>query len=233
MTSDPPPSVTAVVMAFNEVFSVARVVEEIGHVLRSRGVHYEILIVDDGSFDGTHELADGLAKTSSSVRVIHHQINQGLGGVYRTGFHAARGEFLTFFPADGQFPATIIGQFLDQIPAYDLVLGYIETRQSFLASALSTLERQLYRLLFGSLPRFQGVLMLRRQMLEEIHLHSNGRGWGVLMEFIIRSDRAGYRLVSVPTAFRPRSHGRSKVINMRTISANLFEVLTLQRHLRV
>ena len=232
MTIDTHPTVTAVVMAFNEVLSLTHVVEEIGYVLRSRGIDYEILIIDDGSADGTPELADSLAKASSAVRVIHHEINQGLGGVYRTGFRAARGEFLTFFPADGQFPPAIIGQFLDQIPGYDLVLGYVETKRSLLASALSTLERRLYRLLFGSLPRFQGVLMLRREMLKEIHLHSSGRGWGVLMEFIIRSDRAGYRLASVPTAFRPRTHGRSKVINMRTIGANLYEVVELRRHLR-
>jgi hypothetical protein len=87
-------------------------------------------------------------------------------------------------------------------------------------------------LLFGSLPRFQGVLMFRRSLLDELELKSTGRGWTVLMELIIRASRGGYRLVSVPTEMRPRMSGKSKVNNLRTIWANLKQVFALRRHLQ-
>jgi glycosyltransferase involved in cell wall biosynthesis len=226
------PSLTAIVMAYNEAPTLTSVVEEIESALIEHRISYEVLIVDDGSSDGTAEVADQLAQKSDMVQVIHHEHNQGLGGVYRTGFRAARGDYLTFFPADAQFPASIMLQFWRVAPGHDLVLGYIEQRRSPFAALLSSLERQLYGYLFGPLPRFQGVLMLRRQLLQEMQLASSGRGWAVLMEFIIRSAQGGYRVVSVPTAFRPRAQGRSKVNNVRTIYSNLMEALVLRRHLR-
>jgi hypothetical protein len=65
-------------------------------------------------------------------------------------------------------------------------------------------------------------------MLDQLPLASAGRGWAVLMELIVRANRAGYRLVSVPTALWPRAHGRSKVNNVRTVLANTRQVLQLR-----
>lgn len=226
----PPPTITVVVMAYNEVDTVEATVQEIGAVLAELHEPHEILIVDDGSTDGTSAIADRLAATSSSVRVIHHAVNAGLGGVYRTGFREARGGFVTFFPADGQFPATIIPQFLRLMPDVDMVLGYLpDRRSSIVAKGLSFAERVLYRALFGRFPKFQGVLMFRRQLVRDLPLHSDGRGWAVLMELIIRVSRGGYRMMSVPTGMRPRRSGQSKVNNLRTITSNARQMLALRK----
>ena len=80
----------------------------------------------------------------------------------------------------------------------------------------------------GPLPRFQGILMFRRTVCERIPLTSVGRGWAVLMELIVRASQAGYRMRSVPIELRPRRSGSSKVQNLRTISSNLRQVLTLR-----
>lgn len=226
----PTPTITVVVMAYNEVDTVEATVQEIGAVLAELHEPHEILIVDDGSTDGTSPIADRLAAASSSVRVIHHAVNAGLGGVYRTGFREARGGFVTFFPADGQFPATIIPQFLRLMPDVDMVLGYLpDRRSSIVAKGLSFAERVLYRALFGRFPKFQGVLMFRRQLVRDLPLHSDGRGWAVLMELIIRVSRGGYRMMSVPTGMRPRRSGQSKVNNLRTITSNARQMLALRK----
>ena len=206
------------------------VADEITEAVQRLGISYELLIIDDGSTDETGEIADDLAQQSGLVRVVHHAPNGGLGAVYRTGFAEARGCYLTFFPADGQFPASSIERFLAVMPSQDMVLGYIPRRPGMVLSRmLSRLERLLYRALFGSLPAFQGVLMFRRGLLEEIGLESQGRGWAVLMELIIRTSREGYRITSIPTGIRPRFAGDSKVNNFRTIWANLIQVLELWR----
>ena len=101
-------AVSVVVMAYNEEATVEATIREIAAALQAIDGSHEIIVVDDGGADGTGEIADRLASTMSGIRVIHHQPNAGLGGVYRSGFAEARGEFLTFFPADGQFPAEII-----------------------------------------------------------------------------------------------------------------------------
>ena len=73
--------------------------------------------------------------------------------------------------------------------------------------------------------------MFRRELLREVELKSEGRGWAVLMEFILRVSRAGKRVISVPTEVRSRRSGRSKVNNFRTIFANVQQVLVLYRRL--
>ena len=227
---EPAPQVSVVIMAYNEAPALKMVADEITAVVQRLGIPYELLIIDDGSTDETGEIADHLAQQSGLVRVIHHAPNGGLGAVYRTGFGEARGLYLTFFPADGQFPASSIEQFLAVMPNQDMVLGYIPRRPGMVLSRmLSLLERLLYRALFGSLPTFQGLLMFRRVLLEEIELKSRGRGWAVLMELVIRTSRGGYRVTSIPTGVRPRFAGRSKVNNFRTIWSNLIQVLGLRR----
>ncbi len=224
------PEISVFVLAYNEVANLAASVAELAAVLAGLGRSYELVIVDDGSTDGTGPLADEIASATPNTLAIHHPINLGLGGVYRTGFAQARGLYLTFFPADGQFPATIIPQFLARTPEADLVLGYIPQRNSsWLAKGLSTTERLLYRALFGTFPKFQGIFLLRRQILTEIPLHSQGRGWAIVMEMILRVSRGPYRVVHEVNALRPRMSGESKVNNLRNITANLRQLVALRR----
>ena len=221
---------SVVVLAFNEVDSLRPTVGEIISTLERLGRTYEVIIVDDGSTDGTGRVADAISSENGFVRVIHHASNRGLGGVYRTGFTASRGTFLTFFPADGQFPAEILATFLPRMASNDLVLGYLPARtDSIVGKMLSGIERLLYAALFGRLPRFQGVFMARRELLVALPLRSTGRGWAILMEFIIRAVRARWRIESVPTTLRPRASGRSKVNNVRTITSNFAQMVALRR----
>jgi dolichol-phosphate mannosyltransferase len=223
--------VTVVVMAFDEAASLEVVVHEIRSALDAVGGSAEILIVDDGSSDGTGPIADRLASEGLGVRVVHHGVNKGLGGVYRTGFAEARGELLTFFPADGQFPGSILAAFVPAMEGHDMVLGYVERRDALLGRLLSAAERTLYRLLLGPLPRFQGVFMVRSRMLRSLSLRSEGRGWAIVMELVVRAARAGWRIESRPTALRARRSGTSKVQNARTVWANLRQVLALRGRL--
>jgi glycosyltransferase involved in cell wall biosynthesis len=227
----PPEGVSVIVMTYNEAGSLEGVVQEIATTLAAIGRPHEIVIIDDGSSDGSGIVAARLAESLLPVRVVTHDVNRGLGGVYRTGFVSAQLELVTFFPADGQFPAEILRQYVPLMANHDLVLGYIEQGPDTLwADALARAERLLYRLLFGKLPRFQGVFMIRHTVLERMRLRSQGRGWAVVMEMIIRVARGRYRVQSVPIALRPRQSGRSKVRNLRTIVSNLVQVLQLARH---
>src|SRR5207249_901760 len=145
-----------------------------------------------------------LAGALPGVRVVHHGANRGLGGVYRTGFEHAAGDLVSFFPADGQFPATILADFYPAMSDCDLVLGYLPERQSSpLAKGLSAAEKVLYRLMFGPMPRYQGVFMVRGPVLRGLRLETEGRGWGVVMEMVLKISRGPYRVKSRPTPLRP------------------------------
>lgn len=225
------PDLTVVLMLYNERSTIRDVALELGRILDSLQRPWELLIIDDGSTDGSETIADDLAKADSRIRVIHHGVNSGLGAVYRTGFSAAQGFYVTFFPADGQFPPQILQKFRPAMENADLVLGYLPDRPSaWMSRLLSATERLLYRALLGPMPRFQGIMMFRRDLLKEITLRSDGRGWAVVMEFILRVSHKSSRVISLPTAVRPRTAGRSKVNNVRTITANIQQLARL-RHL--
>jgi len=226
-----PPALTVVVMAFNEASNLEAVVREIRSTLDRLGRRAEILVVDDGSTDGTGGIADGLSVSVPELRVVHHAPNGGLGAVYRTGFAQARGDLVTFFPADGQFPASILESFVPAMEGHDMVLGYVPRRDSLVGRLLSGAERAAYRLLLGPIPRFQGVFMVRRASLARITLHSQGRGWAIVMELLARAARAGWRMKSLPTGIRARLSGTSKVQNVRTIWSNLLQVVALRGRL--
>lgn len=221
------------IMFFNERKSLEDVFSEIREILVSTNLIFEILLIDDGSSDGSSDLADDLAASHPDVRVIHHEVNQGLGGVYRTGFSEAQGEYLTFFPADGQFPAASIPDFLAAMQDADLALGLIDPGKRPLSGRLlSWIERFMYRVLVGPMPRFQGIFMIRTSLLQTFPLHSQGRGWGILMECILRAHRGGARVRHVMTEVRPRQAGESKVQNWKTIVSNARQVLRLRSVLR-
>jgi dolichol-phosphate mannosyltransferase len=238
------PFLTVAVLAYNERASLAAVCDELALAMASLSRPSELLIVDDGSNDGTGEAAEQWTARyqtanpgeagSVTVRVLHHVHNLGLGGGYRTGFAEANGEYLSFFPADGQFdPAEILPRFVAELDGgADLVLGYLPHRKSSpLAKGLSAAERVLYAAMFGSFPRFQGILMIRTAIVRTTPLVSQGRGWAVVMELILRTARSGARVVNVPNTLRPRQSGQSKVNNWRTIVANLRQVVPLWRAL--
>ncbi len=228
---------TVCIMVFNEVESLSRVIKGFVDISQdvenSLSVALRILIIDDGSLDGSGETAERLAEEHDIVSVVHHSQNKGLGEVYRTGFKAAVGDYVTFYPADGQFDPMLIFKYLPLMKRADLVLGYSEDgRVGLLGHFLSLVERCAYKALFGHFPNFQGIMMFRRNILDEIPILSRGRGWGNVMELILRAHRQGYKIAHVPICIRPRLHGKSKVNNWRSIWANMEQLIELRFKLR-
>lgn len=229
------PDISIVVMAFNEGESLEGVVRDIASTFDSSPWRCETIIVDDGSTDSTGKIADELTRELPGVSVIHHVGNRGIGEVYASGFSRSRGTWITFLPADGQFSASTIVDFARLTERVDLVLGFLPEQaaeRNPLGRMLSGTEKALFRLMFGRLPRFQGVMMFRRSLLNELSVTPRGRSWGVLTELIVKSSRAGKAMVSVPTELRARKAGSSKVNNVRTIWANLQQAIALRVSLR-
>ena len=228
-----PPIVSIVVMAYNEAHSLTSVLEEIDEAFGDGRTSYEVIIVDDGSTDATRVIAVDATDGAPHRRLIRHPVNRGLGEVYRSGFTAAAGDFITFLPADGQFPAAIVTRFLLLSADADLVLGRLApVGRDSVSALLSKLERIFYGSLFGPLPEFQGVMMFRRELLTDLDVVLGGRGWRILTEIIVKSVRAGKIVRSEETPLRPRISGRSKVKNLRSVWANVVQALGLWVRLR-
>ena len=114
------PRVTVVVPALNEAEAIAGVVSS----LVARYPDYEVLVVDDGSTDGTGEIA-----ARAGARVVRHDWNKGYGAALRTGCREARADIVCFFDADGQHHAEDIERLVREVGPYDMVVG-ARTRDS-------------------------------------------------------------------------------------------------------
>jgi glycosyltransferase involved in cell wall biosynthesis len=111
--------VSIVVPAYNEKGSIARTIEEINDAIKDRDDILEVIVVDDGSTDGTAEIA----KQNPSVKVIQHSQNRGYGASLKTGIRHAGGEIILIIDADSTYPIEEIPLLLSHMDAYDMVVG--------------------------------------------------------------------------------------------------------------
>ena len=114
--------------AHNEEANVLGLVEEALETLPGLAETFEIVIVDDGSRDGTGRIADELtAAHPGIVRAVHHQTNLGYGAALRSGFRAARFDHVAFTDGDRQFRVPDIARLIDRLAEPDrpdVVVGY-------------------------------------------------------------------------------------------------------------
>ena len=117
--------VTALVPAYNEAENLEPLLEKLTADLRALGKTYEILVVDDGSTDGTPERLRELHRTIPHLRAIIFRTNYGKSAALSVGFAAARGRFLVTLDADLQDDSAEIGPLLRKLDeGYDLVSGW-------------------------------------------------------------------------------------------------------------
>lgn len=111
-------AVSVVIPAFNEQGAVATVIAEVRDRLREKGFEAEILIVDDGSSDGT-----AAAAQAAGARVIQHRSNRGYGAALKTGIAAASHDRIGIIDADGTYPASYLPTLFADLEHADMVVG--------------------------------------------------------------------------------------------------------------
>ena len=199
-----PDSVTIVVPAFNEGGSIGQVVTE----LLAAAAWHEVLVVDDGSTDGT-----GKAAQDAGARVIRHPYNKGNGASVKTAIRAAASEWIAIVDADGQHAPADVTRLASRLGEYDLVVGARDPRTqatpgrragnavlNWLASYLT--ERPIPDLT-------SGLRAARRDgLLEFIHLLPNG--FSTPTTTTLAFIKAGYNVAFEPVAARARV-GASKI----------------------
>ena len=184
------PVLTVVIPAFNEAENIPVVVQETVAILEGpTGVGaYEIVLVDDGSSDGSGAVMDGLA--SPTVRVLHHPVNRGFGAALRTGYDASRGQFVTLITGDGEIGVDQPLALLAAMGENDLMISRRVRPADASRTLFSTLFGWLTRLLTGfDAAEMSGVYVIRREVLHAMPLRSET---GVVnFEIVIRAARLG------------------------------------------
>ncbi|MGH3333123.1 MAG: polyprenol monophosphomannose synthase [Nocardioidaceae bacterium] len=211
--------IVMVVPTFNEVDNLEWIVGR----LRASAPEVDVLVVDDGSPDGTGELADKLAAADPQVQVLHRSVKAGLGAAYLHGFSVAleRGyDVIGEMDADGSHQPEQLPRLLDALPDADLVLGSRWVRGGSVTNWPVTREllsrggNAYTRVLLGIPVKDAtgGFRLFRRTTLEAIDLASvQSVGYCFQVDLAWRTVQAGLRVREVPIEFVERVRGESKM----------------------
>ncbi len=215
--------------AYNDSGTIASMVIRAVKTASELTPDYEVIVVDDGSSDGTGEIADELARTYARVRVIHHPRNRGYGGALQTGFRAATKELIFYTDGDAQYdPAELTVLWAHLTPETDVVNGYKISRSDPLHRiVIGRTYHHLVSRLFGL--RLRDVdcdfRLMRRSIFDRVELEKTS---GVIcLEMMKKIQDAGFRVVEVPVHHYHRAFGRSQFFNFKRIAKTAVDVLRL------
>ena len=214
--------------AHDEAENIEQLVTEALAELPRLARRFEIVCVDDGSTDGTGDIADRLAAEHPDVvRAVHHGVNQGYGAALRSGLGAARYPLVCFTDGDRQFRIADLAGLLDRVrepadPAStalpDVVVGYrIQRADPPIRLAYARVYRACLRVFFGLRVRDVDCAckLFRREALEDIRLTSGGAFLSA--ELLIKLRALGRTVVEVGVPHHPRTAGRASGADPRVV----------------
>ena len=217
--ADRPPEqlLSVVVIAYNEQDCIQPVTLELLESLQGGGVPHEILLVDDGSSDGTADRMHELAASHPQLRVIQNPRNLGIGGALRAGFDAARGSHVTWAPADGQIdPGSLVELYRRRREAPMLTTVYRERNDAWYRHAISSSLNTLIKLRTGQVAKSGGNYLFERSAWERFAPEADD-SMMISTAFRHRLRDNGQAIVEVEIDARARVAGHSKVLNPRTL----------------
>jgi len=211
-------SITVIMPALNEEQNVRKAVADLMDAFYDAAYDWEIVLVDDGSSDGTGRIVDEIARQESRVMVIHHTQPCGIGYCFREGIEASRKEVITWLPADGENSPRELLKYLPLMEYVDIVIPFVVNKASrpLGRRILSAIYLSIINLTFRT--RFNytnGNIIYRRDVFGVVKPRSNG--FLVHAECLVRAIKAGFTFAEVPVTLNKRIEGDSKALLFRSL----------------
>ena len=201
-------SLSVVLPAYNEAENISEMVSSVMKTVKPLTDDYEIIVVDDGSRDGTAEVVRGLSAEWPQVRLLGHEVNRGYGAALYSGLRAATKDLIFFTDADRQFELADLHKFWPEIEGVDMVIGYRPERADpFHRRLFGWGWSWLTNLLFGYTARDVDCAfkLFRREIMDNIDVRSMGATFSA--EFLVRAKARGYTIRELPVRHLPRTAG--------------------------
>jgi glycosyltransferase involved in cell wall biosynthesis len=216
--------------AYNDAPSLPALIEKTFRVLEEHARDFEVIVVNDGSFDNTGEvLAQLQQRFGPRMSIVTHEVNCGYGGALRSGFAAATKDLVFYTDGDGQYDVGELPKLLDQMgPQVGLVNGYkLERNDPWHRIWIGNVYNRFARFLFRI--RIRDVdcdfRLIRRELLDEIHLTSTSGT--ICVELVRKLELSPWRTEEVGVHHYPRLHGRSQFFRFRSLLTTLYQLVRL------
>jgi glycosyltransferase involved in cell wall biosynthesis len=227
------PGLSIVLPAYNEEANVGSAVARMIEVAEPLFEEIEIVVVDDGSRDGTAERVREIVRADPRVRLLQHPKNRGYGAAVTSGLRVATRPLVFYTDSDLQFDPHQIHDLLARIDEFAIAIGYRRNRQDPWFRKLNAWAwNRLQRLIFGLAVRDVDCAfkLLRREVLEHLPLAAEGAFFST--ELLLRARAAGYAFVEVPVDHFPRRAGAPTGARLGVIGKAFREMWRLRRELK-
>jgi glycosyltransferase involved in cell wall biosynthesis len=228
-----PGKLSLVLPAHNEVTNISEVTRRALDVLPQLAESFEIIVVDDGSTDGTTELLDQIAAEHADIVAVHHPKNRGYGAALTSGFSAATGDHIMFMDSDQQFDVADLSYLAPFVARFDIVAGYRIDRQDatyriLYASIFKLAVRILFRVKLRDIDC--AFKVFRADLLKSMDLESPGAL--INTEILAKSTRSNASYIEVGVHHYPRKSGESSGGSPRVVFRAMRETILLWGRMR-
>jgi glycosyltransferase involved in cell wall biosynthesis len=224
------PSLSVFFPAYNDAPSLPALVGKTMEVLREHVEDYEVIVVNDGSYDNTGEVLDELRdRYAPYLRVITHPQNRGYGGALRTGLSSAKKEFVFYTDGDGQYD---VGELPDLLrlcgPKTGLVNGFKLERHDpahriWIGNVYNFCARLLFRIRIHDIDC--DYRLIRRSLLDKMQLTSTSGT--ICVELVRKLELSGCEVREVGVHHFARLHGKSQFFRVRSLAITFYQLLRL------
>ncbi len=210
-------SLSVIVPAYCEAENILPTLEHIASALAGLPIDYEILVVDDGSTDGTGDIVRANAASFPRARLLVNERNMGFGWTYRRGVAEARGDYIVMVHGDNAWGARTLRDLFTRIGDADVVVGYTrdmwKTRSWGRTAASKTYTLTINAITGRRLRYYNGLQIHPAAVLKSLRIQS--AGYGFQAEVLAKSLRVTRTYIEVAMDLIERRHGASKAFRLR------------------
>ena len=224
-----PLSLSVFFPAYNDSGTIASLVIRALQTAERLTPNHEVIVVNDGSTDGTAQILHALTLVYPALRIVTHSANRGYGGALRSGFATAAKDIVFYTDGDAQYdPAEMELLWRQMQPGVDVVNGYkISRSDPWHRILIGRLYHHIVKTLFRLKVRDVDCdfRMMRRTIFDRVRLEKNS---GVIcLEMMKKIQDAGFTIVEVPVHHYHRAYGRSQFFNFPRIYRTAIDVMKL------
>jgi len=210
-------SLSVVIPAYCERENILQTLENVTRALEPLGLAHEILVVDDGSTDGTGELITSNLGRFPQVRLLVNERNMGFGWSYRRGVEAAALEHIVMVHGDNAWGWETLREFFSRVGDADVIIGYtrrMARSRTWRRTIVSKAFTLLLNLITGRrLHYYNGLQIHPARVLKSLRIESSG--YGFQAEVLVKSLRLTSTYLEVPMDLIERKHGESKAFRVK------------------